>query len=341
MQRGKETPTALPDLIQAADDHTSVTPRPDQSHHAVPAPSMSVNPGMVMVPLLLPTPTSRTASRTHRRASPLVATGLMLLAIALSACSGAERATAPISAVSARAATGTNQSLTEAFLNAQGTYCVRDIPGDCDVIDKFDLGYILGWCILSCAENPALTADFAAVNRKWWDLNGLPSYAPYSYTGGVTESRLADGRRRLVVNIHARNTFVTLSTQVNGSAVIVGADGTEFPNISDQPNTPTLGDVSLAAELILPATYVGMPDITHFTFFPEAGMEIRRLSLTISTSGPLRVAYDGLAAGTDVDVRGHFVYLPKLGEQVTNNRRLITRNFEVMSRITVQLTTPP
>ena len=284
---------------------------------------------------------SLTDHRTHGRWSSFLLTVMLLLVVSLSACDTAERVTAPTGAVSTRAAGGKNQSLTERFMAAQGTYCVPSIPGDCAVINEFGLGYVLGYCILSCAENPSLTADFAGVNRAWWDRNGLPSYAPYSYTGGVTESRLPDGRRRLIVNIHARNTFVMLSTQVNGFAVIVGADGIEFQGISDQPKSPTLGDVSLAAELILPATYVGMPDITHFTFFPAEGMEIRRLSLTISTSGPLRVAYDGLAAGTEVDVRGHFVWLPKLGEKVTNNRRLIARNFEVMSRITVSATQAP
>ena len=282
-----------------------------------------------------------TGPRSHRRESSLLVTVMMLFAAVLSACDSAETAIAPTSAVSARAAGGSNQSLTQAFIDAQGTYCVRDIPGDCDGIDNFGLGYLLGWCILSCAENPGMSADFAGVNRAWWDRNGLPSYAPYSYTGGVSESRLADGRRRLIVNIHARNTFVILSTPVNGFTVVLGADGTEYPIISDQPKAPTLGDVSLLAELILPASYVGMPDITHFTFFPAEGMEIRRLSLTMSTSGPLRVAFEGLAAGTDVDVRGHFVYLPKLGEKVTNNRRLVSRNYEVTSRITVRPTKAP
>ena len=294
-----------------------------------------------MMPIQLSATTTRHAQRTGRRLSSLLTTCMLVFAAALAACDSAERTTAPTGAVSTRTASGTNQSLTERFMAAQGTYCVRSIPGDCAVIDKFGLGYVLGYCILSCAENPSLTADFAGVNRAWWDRNGLPSYAPYSYTGGVTESRLPDGRRRLIVNIHARNTFVMLSTQVNGFAVIVGADGVEFQGISDQPKSPALGDVSLAAELILPATYDGMPDITHFTFFPAEGMEIRRLSLTMSTSGPLRVAYDGLAAGTEVDVRGHFVWLPKLGEKVTNNRRLIARNYEVMSRITVRATQAP
>lgn len=294
-----------------------------------------------MMPTASPVAMTRQPRRTRRRLSSLLITCMLPFAAVLSACDSAERAVAPSSAVSTRAAGGANQSTTEQFLAAQGTYCVRDIPGDCDVINEFGLGYILGFCVLSCLDNPSLTADFAGVNRAWWDRNGLAPYAPYSYTGGVTESRLADGRRRLVVNIHARNTFVMLSTQVNGFAVIVGADAPEYPNRTLQPRTPTLGDVSLAAELILPATYVGMPDITHFTFFPAEGMEIRRLSLTISTSGPLRVAYDGLVAGTEVDVRGHFVWLPKLGEKVTNNRRLIARNFETTSRITVQPTRKP
>lgn len=259
----------------------------------------------------------------------------MLLTVALSACVDSERATAPGSAVSARAASGTNQSLTEAFMAAQGTYCVRDILGDCDGIDNFGLGYITSWCSLSCAENPSITTDFAGVNRKWWDRNGLAAYAPYSYTGSVTESRLADGRRRLIVNIHGQNTFVFSFSQKDGFTPLVGADATEYPIISDQPRLPVLGNVSLAAEFILPATFVGMPDIGQFFFLPEKGMEVRRMNLIATSNGPLRVAYDGMAAGTEVNVRGHFVYLPKLAANSTS-RRLIARGYEAMSAVTVR-----
>jgi len=281
---------------------------------------------------------SHIVRRTHRRVSSLLLTGMTLLTVVLSACDGAERSVAPNSTVSARATGGTNQPLTEAFIAAQGTYCVRDIPGDCDGIDKYGLGYIQSWCSLTCEKNPALSVDFAGVNRRWWDLNGLASYAPYSYTGGVTETRLTDGRRRLVVNIHSRNTFVLFFSLADGLTALVGADGLEYPIISDEPRMPVLGDVTLAAELILPASFVGMPDITHFFFFPEEGMEVRRMNLTATTIGPLRVAYDGMAAGTEVAIRGHFVYLPKLGQKPVNSRRLIARGFEVTSVITVRAT---
>ncbi len=281
---------------------------------------------------------SHSSQRTYHRAPSRVVTCLLLLAIVLSACYGAERGTAPFSTASARAAGGTNQSLTEAFIDAQGTYCVRDIPGDCDGIDNFGLGYITSWCSLSCAENPSVTTDFAGVNRKWWDRNGLASFAPYSYTGSVTESRLADGRRRLVVSIHSQNTFVSFFAQKEGFTVFVGADATEYPIISEQPRTPVLGDVSLAAELILPATFVGMPDIGQFFFFPAEGMEVRRMNLTATTTGRLRVAYDGLAAGTEVNIRGHFVWLPKLATRPVGSRRLIARGYEAMSSITVKPT---
>lgn len=293
------------------------------------------------MPLRSSDATPLTLLRTHRRASSLLLTCMMVVAVALSACVDSERVTAPSNPVSASAASGTNQSLTEAFIDAQGTYCVRDIPGDCDAIDNFGLGYITSWCSLSCAENPSVTTDFAGVNRKWWDRNGLSSFATYSYTGSVTESRLADGRRRLVVNIHGHNTFVLFFSQKDGFTPLVGADALEYPIFSDQPRMPVLGDVSFAAELILPATFVGMPDVTQFFFLPEEGMEVRRMSLTATTTGPLRVAYDGMAAGTDVDVRGHFVYLPKLATKPVGSRRLIARGYEAMSRVTVQPTKAP
>lgn len=279
--------------------------------------------------------------RTHRRLSSLLTTYMLVFAAVLSACDSAERAVAPISAASARDAGGANQSTTEQFLAAQGTYCVRDIPGDCDVIDAFGLGYILAWCDLSCEVNPNLTMDFAGVNTKWWDRNGLPSIAPYSYTGAVTESRLADGRRRLIVNIHAHNTFMLLYSVADGFTPLVGTAFTEYPKFSDEPRTPIVGDVSIAAELIVPATFVGMPDITHFFFFPADGMEIRRLNLTGTTTGPLRAAFDGIAAGTVVDVRSTSVFLPKLGTTSVSSLRLIARNFEVLTKLTVRPTKTP
>ena len=264
--------------------------------------------------------------------------------LALAACNSAERAIAPDIPETARLARGTNQSLTEAFINAQGTYCVRDIPGDCDVIDAYGLGYIFNWCALSCADGPILTADFAGVNRRWWDLNvtGFPAYDPYSYTGGVTESRLSDGRRRLVVNIHARNTFVGLfSQQQQGVVTLLGADALEYPGISSDPKLPVLGDVSLSMELLLPATFQGMPDVTQLFFLPEEGMEVRRMTLTITTSGALSAAYDGIAAGTEVNVRGHFVYLPKLATKPVGSRRMIARGYETSSSITVKAAKAP
>lgn len=295
-----------------------------------------------MTPLIPPAIPSQHTRRTRGRLSSLLAACLLLLGTTLAACDSAEHAIAPGSAVSARAANGANQSTTEAFIAAQGTYCVRDIPGDCDVIDSYGLGYILAWCSLSCDVNPALTMDFAGVNTKWWDRNNLPSIAPYSYTGGVSESRLSDGRRRLIVNIHARNTFMLLYSLADGFTPLVGAAFTEYPIfITDEPRTPIVGDVSISAELIVPATYIGMPDITHFFFFPAQGMEVRRLNLTGTTTGPLRVAYDGIAAGTVVDVTGTSVFLPKLGANSVGSRRLIARNFEVMSKVTVRRTKAP
>jgi hypothetical protein len=274
-------------------------------------------------------------SRAHLVSHRLLIVGAAVVSLMLAACSPRADATGPTpSAVSLAPATNPN-ALTQAFLDAQGTYCVRDIPGDCDIIDKYGLGYILGWCELKCEENPALTADFSGVNRQWWERNGLSAYPPFSYTGGVSESRLADGRRRLIVNIHGRNTFVALYALGSGSDALVGADFTEYPVFSAQPRMPVLGDVFLSAEVIVPANFEGMPDMTQFSF-PVEGMEVRRLSLTITTRGPLRQAYDGIAAGTLVDVHGKFTFLPKLDGTKVNSRRLIANGFESVSRITVK-----
>ncbi len=259
------------------------------------------------------------------------ATGCMLIA----SCSSIVDTTAPHDTGVALAPTGSPKALMQTFLDAQGTYCVRDIPGDCDVIDNYGLGYILGWCEFKCVGE-AVSVDFSGVNREWWDRNGLaPFSSPFSATGAVSETRLADGRRRIVANIHARNTFVLFSTQ-GLSGVQVGADFFEYPIISQDPRTPVLGDVSFSAEMIVPATFEGMPDVTHFFFFPLDGMELRRVNVTVNTTGPLRGTYQGLAAGTMVDVHGTFVYLPKLASTGMNSRRMIANGYESVSRITVK-----
>ena len=256
-----------------------------------------------------------------------------LLTLLLSACGGVDRATAPAPDAVALAG-GPKQTSPDAFVAAQGTYCDAATPGDCEFQAEWDIGFIPTACASACTL--AVTTDFAGVNARWWARRGLPGFPAYEYTGAVSETRLVDGRRRNIANIRGHNTFVAFYDENSLDGVVLGADFFEYPIFSPAARTPMLGDASLAAELIVPADFVGMPDVAQLLYFPAPGMEIRRLDATVTARGRLRKPYDGIPAGTLVDVHGISRAMPKLGVIGVRSRRLIELGYDPTSRITVK-----
>lgn len=291
---------------------------------------------MSHAPLQIDSPTALLAVSgfgTHAQRTATLLGGLLLV-LTLSACDAADRTTAPAAAITARVATESPKSLADAFVDAQGTYCDAATPGDCELAELYGVGYYSVWCGAGCPLG--IGADFAGMNAKWWARNGLPAFPSYYYTGAVSESRLADGRRRIIANIRGYNTFVLLATAPGNENMVLGADFFEYPIISPAARVPVLGDAAIATELIVPADFIGMPDISELLFFPSEGMEIRRMDITVTTRGALRQAYDGIAAGTIVDARGTFRYMPKLGVVGVKSRRLIELGYDPTSRVTVK-----
>jgi len=149
----------------------------------------------------------RSSALTYQPARHLVA----LLAITLSACVAADRTTAPALDVALRAAGSAKQTLTDAFVEAQGSYCDLSTPADGELLEQWGVGYYSGWCSAGCAL--AMGADFTGMNAKWWARNRLsPAFPAYYYTVAVEESRLANGRRRTIANVRGHNTSVCLAT---------------------------------------------------------------------------------------------------------------------------------
>ena len=269
--------------------------------------------------------------------SPKRAFAALLLACSVAACDAAERTTAPttVDAVSASVA----RTRTQEFVDAQGTYCHAAKPGHCENVAAKDIGYILGWCDYGCVTG--FSIDIGGVNQAWWARRGLPSLGAYSYTGSVTESRLSDGRRKIVANLHARNTFVHISsTSTDPEVSLVGALFQDYPLQSQTPTNPAVGDAHVSAEMIVPADFVGMPDLVQILFYPAAGMEIRRIRVDAYVTGTLRADYQGLAAGTRVDVHGASNWMPKLGAMVVRNDRLVSLDYEVMSSVMIKPAQP-
>jgi len=110
----------------------------------------------------------------------------------------------------------------------------------------------------------------------------------------------------------------------------------EYLLVSPEEKIPVPGNASLAAELIVPARFVGMPDVSQMLYFTIDGMEIRRFDVTVTARSPLHLAYDGLAVGTIVDTHGTFRSMPKLAANGVRSRRLIELHHDPTSRITVK-----
>ncbi len=257
-----------------------------------------------------------------------LSTGAML-ALSVAACDAPERLTGtPVSI----AAAATPSSRVAAFLTAQGTHCNDAVGLLCAPTVEFDIGYLYGMCTLNCGTD--LTVDFSGMNRRWWDARNLGAYpVAYTSTGTVNETMQADGRRRLIVNIRARNTFVVFYSAEAGP--LVGADFFEYRADGTPSNRPLLGEATIQADIILPAGYVGYPDIIEAAFDPTSGIEVRSINTTATVEGPLRADHDGLAAGTMVRVHGVSRSLLKLKARGVPSRRLMALDYDPTSRIEV------
>lgn len=240
------------------------------------------------------------------------------VALTLAACGSGEKLTAPIDAEAALLRAGRTSAI-ELFANAQGTYCDDLTVLICEgPSNDLGIGYILN---NSAANGPVpfgreavyYILDVGGVNNRWWAKNGLlPRFPRYSVRGSVNETRLNDGRRRLRVSLDAQNTFSSFGREYYDEAgqfasfdILAGADFFEYPGVD--PATPDmrprLADVTAELDLVLPADFVGMPDLAQVAYVPTAGMEIRRMDITVSFSGRLRIAFKDMPADTKVRVR--------------------------------------
>jgi hypothetical protein len=239
-------------------------------------------------------------------------------ALTFAACSSGEKISAPIDPSVALHQAGRISAIQQ-FANAQGTYC-----DDLNTLPCFgpynDLG--IGWILGNGASaGPApfgrdpvfYNLDIGGVNSRWWAKNRLsPRFPRYAIRGRVHESRLNDGRRRLRISLEAENTFSFVGREhydENGQYLsfdpLIGADFFEYPGVdSATPDqTPRIADVTAELDLVLPAGFVGMPDLAQVVYEPTAGMEIRRMDVTVAFFGRLRNAYDDIPANARVRVR--------------------------------------
>ncbi len=255
----------------------------------------------------------------------LASTAFALLASA--GCADAPSApAAPSLAPAVARAAARPQSAFADFLARQGTYCGSE-GQFCHPTE--DIGSILGW--VSSATSPNVTLDFAGVNARWY-LEHLGRDFGYASTGAVHERTLADGRRAVSVNVRFDNTLVALYT--GGATPALGADFEEYGTVE-----PVTASGTIMLQFVLPAGYVGLPDVMQVIFEPLPGMELQQVVANLRAEGTLRTAVDGVPAGTNVRVTLHTTYLPKLAATgAVHSPKMVRTFFEPSVRITVQPT---
>ena len=182
---------------------------------------------------------------------------------------------------------------------------------DCTLFQKYGIGLVITNGVAPDFV-PTFLEDFGGVEPRYYARRGLrPKVPAFEVDGRLDESKLPDGRRRLRISMRTSNTFIQLFDPSTPSSTppipltLYGADFLELPGVSPQYRdvTPTLADMESELDLVLPAAFVGLPDMVEMVFAPRAGMEIRRWDIKISSHGRLRNPINGLPAGTLVSIR--------------------------------------
>jgi len=240
--------------------------------------------------------------------SPLAA------AVVLAACGGESPSLSE--AVEAEVATSaiTIPDGVDRFIAAQGTLCTETGGkyGDCfNLFGNQGPADVPLWCDVD-RPTPLCWYSDLGVWERWVAAERGVGFGT-RWSGQVTERRLSDGRRHVKVNLRGSDvlTFV-VAMDVPGDDPIGIADylylGESPAELAAGVRSPTLGDVNVGYEFILPSDYEGYPDAIEF-FYREwpAGFEFLSFRYTTAARGTARRSIEGIEAGETVKAS---VYVP-------------------------------
>lgn len=196
------------------------------------------------------------------------------------------------------------------FIAAQGTWCTAT-GGPSGCTNLFGSGGpadVLVWCDYDAAPYLCFYGDLGVWERFAQQQTG--SGFGSKYTGKVTEQPLADGRRLVRINLRGTNVLTLgideAALQVHyadpvgmASAMVIGESPYE---LAHRVRPPTLGDLELDFAMILPAGYVGLPDLVELFFEPPAGMEFLSMRWVSNVPGVTRMAFGAVPAGVPARV---------------------------------------
>ena len=192
----------------------------------------------------------------------------------------------------------------ERFVQAQGTLCTATGGKYGDCTNLYGPGWpgdIIGWCEDFDQPDDVCTFTDLGVWDRWLREKGEPGFGT-TWNGSVTERTLVDGRRRVHVRMHGSNVmnFVTVIDPVGDDPYATDHlyMGVSAAEALEGVRAPTLGRANVEFEFILPADYVGYPDIMEFFYreWPE-GFEFLSFRYNVNLSGEVRRDFGRIAAG--------------------------------------------
>jgi hypothetical protein len=182
----------------------------------------------------------------------------------------------------------------EDFVDAQGTFCIDDGMGGCFLfvppIENF-LGQ-------SDPSSSLLSSvDYAGLADKWIGgaaPNGCEMSFGTTFSGGVTERALVDGRAAVHVVLHTQNALAWVTAEDFNNPLLFGARAPDVCNGAE----PSLGRITMIVDFVNTEPGAPLPDLLQLLIAPLDGQEGPSfLATRASAKGELREAF-GVADGT-------------------------------------------
>lgn len=183
----------------------------------------------------------------------------------------------------------------EQFLKSQGTFCAPDGMSGCASYMSPTANY-LAWS--NNAGSMTAAVDYAGIANNWWMQNG--GWLGSEYRGTVTETALADGRARVVVQLNGDNvsSYVMQGAGFDGATMM----GVEPGTSEYRPAEQVLGHLNM--EIVYIASSMGqpIPDLMQLVRAPMGGQKLESVRMTFDGAGyvsstgerrSVRIVYDG------------------------------------------------
>lgn len=174
----------------------------------------------------------------------------------------------------------------EEFIRTQGTFCVNDGSGGCQLYAAPTSNY-LAW--YDQQAGATIAVDYAGILNTWLMQNAGRSLGT-QFNGSVVEEPLGDGTARVRINLDVVNaaSFAVRGPELGGDLIF----GNNVNGLSDGKTQAALGNVHMLVELINPVG-APIPDLVQLIRFPRPDQRLVNLLLDYSGEGPMGFAYKG------------------------------------------------